>query len=356
MRPRIVTIYSHIRVANVASWLWEWTLFAGRQVPMRAAALAYNLGLRHADYSAQIAAIDNVVRRLIQSGQKPIATGLFFSLGHSTVVLLAVVIIAATATALQGEFGAMKAIAGIVGKTVSALLLLVIGCANLIVLVHLWKALRNPFQPTVGAEGDDLLGPAGGVLARICTPIFRAISRTWLMFPLGFLFGLSFETATEVGLLGISASQAGQDQSAWSILVFLRALFASSMTLVDTTDGVLMAEAYGWALVNPLRKLWYNFAMTFASVAVAIFIALVQIVGLLVDQCGIGRLRHGNGRSRALATISPPSALRLWASFWRHGFCPRSSIAGRELVRSSPIAARLPNYSENAFNLPGAAL
>jgi len=282
----IVAIYSLILIANGASWLWAWASFADRPLAMSAAALAYILGLRHAVDADHIAAIDNVVRRLIQNGQKPIATGLFFSLGHSTVVLLAVVIIAATATALQGEFGAVKAIAGTVGKMVSALLLLVIGCTNLIVLVHLWKALRNPFRQAIGSEDGSLSGPAGGMLARICSPIFRTISRSWLMFPLGFLFGLGFETATEVGLLGISASEAGSDQPAWSILVF-PALFASSMTLVDTTDGVLMAEAYGWALVNPLRKLWYNFAMTFASVAVAVFIALVQIVGLLVDKAGL---------------------------------------------------------------------
>jgi nickel/cobalt transporter (NiCoT) family protein len=281
VRAGIVAIYGLILVANGASWLWAWMLFADRPVPMSAAVLVYILGLRHALDADHIAAIDNVVRRLIQDSQKPVATGFFFSLGHSTVVLLAVVAVALTATALGGEFGDIKAIAAVAGKLVSALLLLVIGGANLVALVALWKALRNPYRPSVGA--DALSGPAGGVLARICAPIFRTISRSWLMFPLGFLFGLSFETATEVGLLGVSASQAGPDQSAWSILVF-PALFASSMTLIDTTDGVLMVEAYGWALIDPLRKIWYNFAMTFASVAVAVFIGVIQIVGMLVDR------------------------------------------------------------------------
>jgi nickel/cobalt transporter (NiCoT) family protein len=275
----VIGIYGLILAANVASWLWAWMLFGDRPVPMGAAALVYILGLRHALDADHIAAIDNVVRRLIETGQKPVATGFFFSLGHSTVVLLAVILIAATAAVLPTDLEAVKAIVAFAGRLVSALLLLAIACANLIALVKLWRALRQPM--TTDSNGSPEL--AGGLLARLCRPIFCAISCSWLMFPLGFLFGLSFETATEVGLLGVSVSQAGPDQSGWSILVF-PALFASSMTLVDTSDGVLMVEAYGWALINPLRKLWYNFAMTFASVAVAIFIGVIQIIGMLVDR------------------------------------------------------------------------
>jgi len=285
-RAKLVPMYALIAVANCVSWLSAWMLFSGQSTLMSAAVLAYILGLRHAVDADHIAAIDNVVRRLVQNGQKPVATGFFFSLGHSTVVLLAVIAIAVTASALQDQFAAFREVSEIIGRVISALLLLIIGCANLVVMAQLWKALRSPAGPVVGTDDASLLGSPGGLLTRICTPIFRTISHSWRMFPLGFLFGLSFETATEVGLLGISASQASQDQSAWSILVF-PALFASSMTLVDTTDGVLMAQAYGWALINPVRKLWYNFSMTSASVAVAIFIAAVQFVGLLVDKAGL---------------------------------------------------------------------
>jgi nickel/cobalt transporter (NiCoT) family protein len=291
-RARVALMYLLIITANCASWLWAWTMFSDKPMLMSAAVLAYILGLRHAVDADHIAAIDNVVRRLVQQGDKPIATGFFFSLGHSTVVLFAVIIIAATATALQQEFGEYRAIGGFIGRSIAALLLLVIGCANLVVLTDLWRALRRSPEATHRMYDADMLGAPGGVLARICTPIFRTISNSWRMFPLGLLFGLSFDTATEVSLLGISAGQAGQDQSTGSILVF-PALFASSMTLVDATDGVLMAEAYGWALINPVRKLWYNFTMTFASVVVAVFIASVQIVGLLVDKAGLdGGLWH----------------------------------------------------------------
>lgn len=274
--------------ANGLSWLWAWIMFSNKPPLMGAAVLAYVLGMRHAFDADHIAAIDNVVRKLVQEGQKPIATGFFFSLGHSTVVLLAVLGIAATANILQDQFAAIRSVGSVFGKAISALLLIVIGCANLVVLGKLWCALQ---QNTI--RGGDPLGPPGGVLARICGPIFRTISHSWQMFPLGFLFGLSFDTATEVSLLGISASQSGPDHSVWSVLVF-PALFASSMTLIDTTDGVLMAKAYGWALIDPVRKLWYNFAMTFASIAVATFIGSVQIVGLLVEKAGLeGSLWRG---------------------------------------------------------------
>jgi len=284
---RLTLIYLIIVAGNIVSWLAASALFSGEPMLMSAAVLAYILGLRHAVDADHIAAIDNVVRRLVQSGRKSLATGFFFSLGHSTVVLLAVIAIALTATALEGEFSSLRATGAIVGKALAALLLLAIGAANLAVLAQLWKAVKRPAAaPPIDHADIDLLGPPGGLLARLCAPIFRTIASSWHMFPLGFLFGLSFDTATEVGLLGISASQAGEGQIGWAILVF-PALFAAGMTLVDTTDGVLMTRAYGWALVDPRRKLWYNFTMTLASIAVAVFIGAVQIVSLFVDHVGI---------------------------------------------------------------------
>jgi high-affinity nickel-transport protein len=282
-QARIGLICILIVVANVASWFWAWTLFSGTPALFSAAMLAYILGLRHAVDADHIAAIDNVVRRLVQSGQKPDATGFFFSLGHSLVVLTAVIVIAASANVLDHRFEHIRAVASVAGKAIAALLLLIIGCANLAVLGRLWKAMLGAPQSETNTDAVDLLGPPHGVLARLCAPFFRAISRSWHMIPLGILFGLSFETASEVGLLGLSAGEAGRAHAMLSILVF-PALFASAMTLVDTADGVLMVRAYGWALVNGRRKLWYNFAMTFSSVAVALFIAAVQIVNLLVEK------------------------------------------------------------------------
>jgi nickel/cobalt transporter (NiCoT) family protein len=283
---RLPFMFILIGVVNVTSWFAAWMLFSGDSVLFSAAVLAYILGLRHALDADHIAAIDNVVRRLVQSGKRPVGTGFFFSIGHSTVVLLAVIIIASAASAAQAEFAAFQATGAVIGKALAALLLLAVGVANVAALVHLWRALSTPPGGSFNSPTIDMLGAPGGVLARLCVPLFRAISESWRMLPLGFLFGLSFDTASEVGLLGISASQASHNGVVWSILVF-PALFASAMTLVDTTDGVLMMHAYGWALINPRRKLWYNFAMTLASVAVAAFIATVQIVALLVNQAGV---------------------------------------------------------------------
>jgi nickel/cobalt transporter (NiCoT) family protein len=283
---RLPFIFILIGVVNVTSWLTAWMLFSGDSVLFSAAVLAYILGLRHALDADHIAAIDNVVRRLVQSGKRPVGTGFFFSIGHSTVVLLAVIIIASAASAAQAEFAAFQATGAVIGKALAALLLFAVGAANVAALVHLWRALSTPPGGSFNSLTIDMLGAPGGVLARLCVPLFRTISESWRMLPLGFLFGLSFDTASEVGLLGISASQASHNGVVWSILVF-PALFASAMTLVDTTDGVLMMHAYGWALINPRRKLWYNFAMTLASVAVAAFIATVQIVALLVNQAGV---------------------------------------------------------------------
>jgi nickel/cobalt transporter (NiCoT) family protein len=283
---RVPFMFILIGAVNVTSWLTAWMLFSRDSALFGAAALAYILGLRHAVDADHIAAIDNVVRRLVQSGKRPVATGFFFSIGHSTVVLLAVIVIAFAASAVQAEFTVLRAVGAAIGKALAALLLLAVGAANLATLLHLWRALSARPGGSFNSPTIDMLGAPGGVLVRLFVPLFRTISESWRMLPLGFLFGLSFDTASEVGLLGISASQASQNGVVWSILVF-PALFASAMTLVDTTDGVLMMHAYGWALVNPRRKLWYNFGMTLASVGVAAFIATVEIVGLLVAHAGI---------------------------------------------------------------------
>jgi nickel/cobalt transporter (NiCoT) family protein len=286
VRARTIAIYAILLAGNALAWLCAWTLFFDKPTLFGAAVLAYVLGLRHAVDADHLAAIDNVVRKLVQEGRKPISTGFFFSLGHSTVVALAVLAIATTATALHDRFGAFMSVGGVIGRALSAALLLAIGFANLIVLSQIWKTFAQARGEPLAMHHAGIEGPGGGILARLCGPLFRTISHPWHMYPLGFLFGLGFDTASEVGLLGISASQSGDGQSPWSILVF-PALFAAGMTFIDTTDGLLMVRAYGWALVNPMRKLWYNFTITSASIAVAIFIGSIQMVGLLVDNGGL---------------------------------------------------------------------
>lgn len=285
--PETTGLFTILTAANLAAWAWAWAAFHDRPTLLGTALLAWVFGLRHAVDADHIAAIDNVVRKLMQEGQRPRTVGLWFSLGHSTVVVLASLAIAATAAAMQGRLEAIKGIGGVVGTLVSAGFLLAIAAANLVILLGVWRSLRQFRRSGRLDEGAlDMLLAGRGLLARLLRPLFRAITRSWHMYPLGFLFGLGFDTATEVGLLGISATQASQGMSPWEAMVF-PALFTAGMAMVDTADSVLMVSAYGWAFVNPLRKLWYNLTITAASVLVALLIGGVEALGLLGDQLAL---------------------------------------------------------------------
>jgi high-affinity nickel-transport protein len=296
-RRPIVALYAALAVANVAAWGWALVAFRDHPLLLGTAALAYGLGLRHAMDADHIAAIDNVTRKLMQEGQRPIAVGLFFSLGHSTIVVLASVAIAVAASALQSRFAAFRQVGGTIGTAVSALFLLLIAVINLFVLAEVWRA----FQRVKAGEPyyEEQLAPllAGGkLLARIFRPLFGMIRRSWHMYPLGFLFGLGFDTATEIALLGISATQATQGLPIWNILVF-PALFTAGMTLVDTTDSILMVGAYGWAFTRPIRKLYYNLTITAVSVAVALVVGGIEALGLLGEKLALrGAFWEGIGR------------------------------------------------------------
>ncbi|MGO4436383.1 HoxN/HupN/NixA family nickel/cobalt transporter [Rhizobium sp. RAF56] len=272
---------------NVAAWSWAWVAFADRPALLGTAFLAYMFGLRHAFDVDHIAAIDNVVRKLMQERKSPFAVGFFFSLGHSSIVVLASIAIAATAAAMQNRFEAFHPIGSVVGTTISAVFLLSIGVANLFVLRGVWGAFGRARrgERILEEDLDGLLG-GGGVLARIFRPMFRVVTRSWHMYPIGFLFGLGFDTATEIGLLGISATQAAHGMSFWTILIF-PALFTAGMSLMDTLDSVLMTGAYGWAFVKPVRKLWYNLTITATSVAVALFIGSIEALALVSDKMGL---------------------------------------------------------------------
>jgi high-affinity nickel-transport protein len=287
MSGRIIGLYSLLITVNLAVWVWALLLFRDHPVLLGTALLAYSFGLRHAVDADHIAAIDNVTRKLMQEGRRPISVGFWFSVGHSTVVVLAALAIAVTTTALAAHFDAWKEIGGIIGTLVSTVFLFAIAAMNIVILEGVWRCFRAVKRGQPFAEQDfDLLLNSRGLLARLFRPVFRMVTRSWHMLPLGFLFGLGFDTATEVALLGISATQAGQGMSIWSIMVF-PALFAAGMSLVDTTDGVLMLGAYNWAFVTPMRKLYYNLVITAVSVVVAVLIGGIEGLGLIGDQLGL---------------------------------------------------------------------
>ena len=286
-KSKVTTLFVFLIAANIAVWVWAWTEFADRPALLGTALLAYMFGLRHAFDADHIAAIDNVVRKLMQEGKTPFSVGFFFSLGHSSIVVLASIAIAATATYMEANLEVFHTIGGVIGTSVSALFLLIIGIANLFILKGIWSAFSRARRGEKIVDEDlDMLLAGRGLIARIFRPVFSVVSHSWHMYPIGFLFGLGFDTATEVGLLGISATQATQGMSFWSILIF-PALFTAGMSLMDTTDSVLMTGAYGWAFVNPIRKLWYNLTITAASVVVAIFIGGLEALGLIADKLGL---------------------------------------------------------------------
>ena len=284
MRQKIISLYTALIAFNIAAWLWAFVAFHRYPVLLGTSLLAYSFGLRHAVDADHIAAIDNVTRKLMQEGKRPITVGLMFSLGHSTVVVLASVGIAATAMALQTRMAGFREIGGLIGTLVSTFFLFAIAIMNLVILRAVIGAFRRVRRGEPYVDEDfDLLLASRGFLARIFRPLFRLITKSRHMYLLGFLFGLGFDTATEVGLLGISAAGAAQGMPIWSIVVF-PVLFTAGMTLIDTTDSILMLGAYGWAFVKPIRKLYYNITITAMSVLVALLVGSIEGLGLLAGR------------------------------------------------------------------------
>jgi nickel/cobalt transporter (NiCoT) family protein len=310
LRRSILGVYVLLLALNVTAWIWAWVIFRQQPLLLGTALLAYGFGLRHAVDADHIAAIDNVTRKLMQEGKRPVTVGFFFAMGHSAVVILAAVAIALTTTALTAHFQQARAIGAVISTSVSAVFLLLIATMNLLIFLSVWRTFRHVRAGGTYTEEDlDLLLNKRGFAARLFRPLFRLVRHSWHMFPLGFLFGLGFDTATEVALLGISATQAAKGTSIWAIMVF-PCLFAAGMSLIDTTDGVLMLGAYDWAFVKPIRKLFYNMTITLVSVIVALLIGGIEALGLLEDQLHlsgvfwdwVGRL-NGNFNGLGFAII-----------------------------------------------------
>ena len=288
VKRKIAGIYGLLLVFNVGAWSWAILAFRHYPLLLGTAFLAYSFGLRHAVDADHIAAIDNVTRKLMQEGKRPVAVGFLFSLGHSTIVVIGSAAIATTAFFLQHRLETFRNIGGIVGTLVSTAFLFGIAIANLIVLRSIYQTFMRVRRGAAYVEEDlNLLLAGRGFLARLFRPMFAMIRRSWHMYPLGVLFGLGFDTATEIGLLGISAAEASKGLPIWSIMVF-PALFAAGMCLIDTTDNILMLGAYGWAFVKPVRKLYYNMTITFVSVVVAFVVGGIEALGLLADQFNLG--------------------------------------------------------------------
>ena len=286
LSQRLVRLYAFLLVFNLAAWGLVFVAASAYPILLPTAFLAYTFGLRHAVDADHIAAIDNSTRKLMQDGQRPVAVGLFFSLGHSTIVVALSLVIAASA-AFVSDVPTLRSAGGLIGTAVSATFLLVIGLINLVVLLDIYRMFRK-----VSAGGaydeqslEDYLANRG-LLARFFRPALRMIRKSWHMYPLGVLFGLGFDTASEVALLGLAATSGASHVPVWYILL-LPAVFAAGMSLVDATDGVLMLGAYGWAYVKPIRKLYYNLNITLVSVLIAFVIGGLEALSVIGAELGL---------------------------------------------------------------------
>ena len=289
-RARLGGFFGAVGVLHVVGW--GLLLAYGAQHPgfLALGGLAYTFGLRHAFDADHIAAIDNTTRKLLQQGGKPVGVGFFFSLGHSTVVfLIAVALGLAVKSIVQGVVngnGELKSVGGAVGTMVSGGFLVLIGIMNLVILLDIIRVYRKMRRGEYNREGLETELVAGGLMTRMFGRMFRLVGHSWHMYPIGFLFGLGFDTASEVALLAISAGAAAQGLP-FTAVISLPLIFAAGMSLMDTTDGAFMSKAYSWAFASPIRKVFYNLTVTTLSVFVALFVGVMELGQILIHTLGL---------------------------------------------------------------------
>lgn len=285
-RVRLGSFYAAIIALHVLGWGMLLLNMKGDVALLGLAGLAYSFGLRHAFDADHISAIDNTTRKLLQQGKRPVGVGFFFSLGHSTVVFLIALALGlavrAVVEGVVGEGGELKSIGGLIGTGVSGGFLLLIGVLNLAILLDIVDTFRHMRRGDYDRDTLEQQLVSGGVLTRLFGRLFKIVTESWHMYPIGFLFGLGFDTASEVALLAISAGAAAQGLPI-TVVLALPLIFAAGMSLMDTTDGAFMAKAYAWAFSSPVRKLFYNLTMTGLSVFVALFVGVVELVQLLIQ-------------------------------------------------------------------------
>lgn len=279
---RISLLYGVIGLLHVIGW-GTYLHYASRYPQLVGLGfVAYMFGLRHAFDADHIAAVDDTVRFMLQKGKRPLGVGFFFSLGHSTVVLALAVGIAFAATAVKAELPQLKDMGALIGAGVSGTFLWIIGILNLLVLLDILKIWRGAKAGAHSHAHLEALLQKRGLLNRLFGGrLQKLMNHSWQMYPLGLLFGLGFDTASEVGLLAMTAGASAGDLPIPAVLC-LPVLFAAGMTLMDTTDGILMSKAYNWAFINPLRKIFYNITTTGLAVAVALLIGSIELLQVFI--------------------------------------------------------------------------
>jgi high-affinity nickel-transport protein len=251
---------------------------------------AYTLGMRHAFDADHIAAIDNTTRKFMSEGQRPLSVGFFFSLGHSTVVFVLALLFSVGVKALAGPVedggSGLHSVTGLIGTSVSGTFLYLIAALNLVVLVGIVRVFRDMRRGVYSEDQLEDLLQSRGLMNRFLGRFTNAVRKPWQMYPLGILFGLGFDTATEVALLFLAAGAAGAGLP-WYAILCLPVLFAAGMSLLDTIDGSFMNFAYGWAFSEPVRKVYYNITITALSVAVALIIGTIELLSIATEKLGL---------------------------------------------------------------------
>jgi nickel/cobalt transporter (NiCoT) family protein len=275
-RARVIALFALLAVVTALAWLA--LMAAARQftILLPLGVTAFVLGLRHAVDPDHIAAIDGTTRKLLRDGQKPVSVGFYFSLGHSTIVFVLSVAVALFGAVLKTHFAGLQHVGATIGTWISALFLLAIAGANIVVLLEILR----------GKPDEDEAELPGGLLTKILRPALGMVKCSAQMYPVGVLFGLGFDTATEIALLGISAVSGAGGMPVTYILL-LPLLFATGMSLVDTCEGIAMLGAYGWAYLQPARKVLYNLNMTLLTVTIALIVSGAEAFAAIASRPGL---------------------------------------------------------------------
>lgn len=282
---RAIAIILLLVAINILVWIACGIVLAFHPALVTTAVLSYTLGLRHAFDADHITAIDLMTRRLLAAGQRPVTVGTFFSLGHSTVVLVTSIVVAASSAAISDRFGAFSDVGSIIGSAISAAFLLLLGLMNAWILARLVIALRRAIaSPTGPHHALDLRFDGAGCMMGLLRKTFRIVDRPWKMYPLGILFGMGFDTSSEIALLGIASIQASAGTSLWLILLF-PVLFTAGMCLLDTADGAAMMSLYSSARLasDAIAVLYYQCVLTSVTVVVAVVIGAIQLLTLVAN-------------------------------------------------------------------------
>ena len=286
-KVKLIVIYSLIGMATIFGLIAS--TIVGRLSVLLAGlgVIAYAFGLRHGVDADHIAAIDNTTRKLMQENQAPFTVGLWFSLGHSTIVVGLIVALVFSTRTIIGQIPALQSGGAIIGTTVSGVFLLLMGVVNMIIVLSIYHTFKELKQGKLNQTELESLLDNRGFLNRYFRPLFKIVKKPWQIYPIGVLFGLGFDTATEVALIAISVG-VGVSSSVpvWMILV-LPFMFTCGMVLIDTTDGVTMRVAYGWAFMNPIRKIYYNLTVTVISVLVALAIGTAELLQVIANELSL---------------------------------------------------------------------